>query len=391
MIMSQSINTTFAKKRTIFKQSLLATALAVGVALTGTQAVQAASPNKAPPSIKAGAPQVYVVKKGDTLWDISGKFLKSPWRWKEIWASNRHVKNPHWIYPGDRLLMCSLNGRPLIGKDEGDGCDGIIRRHTGGAKAPQVRVEPLESAIAAIPLGYIEQWLQRSIIVSPDSLTDVPYVLAPADKRVLAGRGQIIYARGNGLQTGETYAVYRKVAPYTEVVPSEKKFKKPTVRVLAEELEQIATGVVTAIDASGTATIELTESFTAEVRGSDLILPVYDVNYPSMFYPTVKNQVVDGAKVVRVHGSISSGAKYSVITIDRGTRQGADIGQVFAINEAGELVKDPKTNQLVRLPERSIGHVMIFKTFDNMSYGLILEASNPVYVGSSIVPSELSD
>lgn len=389
--MSQSINTTSAKKRTVFKQSLLAAALAVGVAFTGTQVVHAASPNKAPPSLKAGAPQVYVVKKGDTLWDISGKFLKSPWRWKEIWASNRHVKNPHWIYPGDRLLMCTLNGRPLIGKDEGDGCAGIIRRHTGGAKAPQVRVEPIEASIAAIPYSYIEHWLQRSIIVSPESLVDVPYVLAPADKRVLAGRGQTIYARGNGLEKGETYAVYRKVSPYTEVVPSAKKHKKPTMKVLAEELEQVAIGTVMDIDSSGTATIELRESFTAEVRGSDVILPVYDVNYPSMFYPTVKNQLQDGAKVTRVHGSISSGAKYSVVTINRGEKQGADIGQVFAINEAGELVKDPKTNQMVRLPDRGIGYVMIFKTFDNMSYGLVLEASNPVYVGSSIVPTEFAD
>jgi hypothetical protein len=72
------------------------------------------------------------VKKGDTLWDISGKFLSKPWRWPEIWASNKHVKNPHWIYPGDRLLLCSLNGK-LIGKDEGDGCDGIIRRYSGNS------------------------------------------------------------------------------------------------------------------------------------------------------------------------------------------------------------------------------------------------------------------
>lgn len=391
--MAQLFNGISSKKRSSFKQSVLAVALATGLALTGTQAVHA-SPNKAPPSIKAGAPQVYVVKKGDTLWGIAGKFLKSPWRWKEIWAGNRHVKNPHRIYPGDRLLMCSYKGKPLIGKDQGDGCAGIIKRHTGSARGPnnpQVRVEPLEASIATIPLAHIEHWLTRSIIMSPDSLTHVPYILAPADKRVLAGKGQIVYARGNGLEVGQEYGVYRQTTPYTEVIPAEKKYKKPVVKVLAEELEQVAAGVVTSIDASGTATIELTESYTAEVRSTDVVLPIYETHYPSMFFPTLKNQVTAGGKVIRVQGSISSGAKNSVVTINRGTKHGMDSGQVFAINEAGEVVQDPKTKQSVRLPDRGIGHVMIFKTFDNMSYGLILDATGPVYPGSSIVPSELID
>lgn len=113
------------------KKQLIAVAICAGLGMT-VNITHAASPNVSPPSVKAGAPHVYVVKKGDTLWDISGKFLSKPWRWPEIWASNKHVKNPHWIYPGDRLLLCSLNGKPLIGKDEGDGCDGIIRRYTGG-------------------------------------------------------------------------------------------------------------------------------------------------------------------------------------------------------------------------------------------------------------------
>jgi hypothetical protein len=114
-----------------FKKHVLAVALGLGLGLGSISMVHAASPNVAPLTLKTSAPHVYVVRKGDTLWDIAGKFLKKPWRWPEIWAHNRHVKNPHWIYPGDRLLLCSFHGKPLVGKDEGDGCEGIIRRHTG--------------------------------------------------------------------------------------------------------------------------------------------------------------------------------------------------------------------------------------------------------------------
>ena len=110
-----------------FKKQLLAVALCLSAGIAYIDVAQA-SPNTNPPAMKASAPHVYVVKRGDTLWNISGKFLSKPWRWPEIWASNKHVKNPHWIYPGDRLLLCTLDGRPLIGKDEGDGCEGIIRR-----------------------------------------------------------------------------------------------------------------------------------------------------------------------------------------------------------------------------------------------------------------------
>ena len=141
-----------------FKKHVLAIALCVSAGVAYMDVALAASPNQNPPALKASAPYVYVVKRGDTLWDIAGKFLNSPWRWKEIWASNRHVKNPHWIYPGDKLLLCTLDGRPLIGKDEGDGCEGIIRRHQGGASLqPQIRIESLANTIPVVPLTYIQQ------------------------------------------------------------------------------------------------------------------------------------------------------------------------------------------------------------------------------------------
>lgn len=369
-------------KRSAFKRGLLAAALSVGVMFTGTQAVHAASPNKAPPSIKAGAPQVYVVKKGDTLWDIAGKFLKSPWRWKEIWASNRHVKNPHWIYPGDRLLMCTLNGKPLIGKDEGDGCEGIIRRHTGGKTTP--RYESTGDGVPVIPLSFINKWLQHFVIISPDSLKDVPYIIAANDGRVLAGKGQIVYARGNGLHVGQRYAIYRPEKPYTLTIPAEGKFQKDKTLNLGVELQQMATAVVTAIDASGTATLEIVESFGGEVRFEYYVLPESPSTLPSAFFPVLKNDVIDGGRVARVHGGISSTGQHGVVTIDRGFNHKTTAGQVFEVRQKGNTVLDPKTKQPIELPAQRIGHVMIFKSFENFSYAYVLDSNLPITVGSSI-------
>lgn len=362
-----------------FKKQALALALCISASVAYID-IAVASPNQAPPSLKASAPHVYVVKRGDTLWDISGKFLSTPWRWKEIWASNRHVKNPHWIYPDDKLLLCTLDGRPLIGKDEGDGCEGIIRRHQGGnSLQPQVRVESLANSIPVVPLAHIQQWLEHSIVVSPESLTNIPYILGAADNRVITGAGQTVYARGNGLVTGQNYGVFRKAEPYTFVNAEGKKYNAGI------ELIEVASAVATANE-NGISTLELTKSFGSEVRNGDLILPQYDRNMPSLFYPTAVNEVTTGGQVVRVQGSIGTAAQHGVVTIDRGSLHGAKPGQVFNVYQQGETVRDPQTKEMVKLPNQLIGTVMIFKSFDQLSYAYVLDSTLPIKIGAVIQP-----
>lgn len=368
------------------KKHVLAVALGVGLGLGSISIVNAASPNTPPPSLKANAPHVYVVRKGDTLWDIAGKFLKKPWRWPEIWASNRHVKNPHWIYPGDRLLLCSFNGKPLIGRDEGDGCEGIIRRHTGSINLkPQVRVESLNDAIPVIRLSDIEVWLYRANIVTPESITDTPYIVGAADDRLLGGSGQKLYARGNGLAVGQTYGVYRKAEPYLFKDAQGKQYNAGI------ELIQVASAVSTAESDNGDiTTLEVTKSYNQEIRRGDLVLPEYQNDLPSVFYPTTKNEVAENGQVIRVLGSIGEAAKRSVVTIDRGLLDGAKPGQVFSIYQKGEIVKDVKTGKPVTLPQEEIGMLMVFKTFDHLSYAYVLESRVPIKVGASIQAPSMS-
>ncbi len=368
------------------KKHIIAAAICAGLGMS-VNLSHAASPNKAPPTVKAGAPHVYVVRKGDTLWDISGKFLSKPWRWREIWASNKHVKNPHWIYPGDRLLLCTLNGKPLIGKDEGDGCAEIIRRHTGNSATnlrPQVRVEALNNSVPVIPLAHIQQWLERTSIVPAEALANTPYILGTADSRVLAGKGQSVYVRGAGLENGQRYGVFREGEPY--IVLDEKGNKQN----LGIELTQVASGVAIRSENDIT-TVELTDSYVGEVRRGDRVMLEQDAMLPTLFYPTDANQVRDGGKIIRVMGSIGTAARNGVVTVDRGTTDGVEIGQVFSAFQAGEVVKDPKTKEIVKLPGQYVGSVMIFKSFDRLSYAYVLESDLPIKIGSDIKSPRLED
>lgn len=369
-----------------FKNQMLALAVCVGVGMGTIHSAEAApARNVNPPALKASAPNVYVVKKGDTLWDISKRFLKNPVRWPEIWASNKHVKNPHWIFPGDRLLMCDYQGRPIIGKDEGDGCDGIISRYLGSTSLqPQIRVESLNNTIPVIPLEHIKQWLERYTLMAPDSVQGTPYILGTADQRVLAGKGQKVYVRGNGLVVGQRYAVYREAEPYVFTDANGKKY------TAALELQQVASGIAVRSEGEVT-TLELTDSYNAEVRRGDRVLAEYDPMLPTLFYPTNAESIVPGGQIVRVLGSIGTAARHSVVTLDRGTAHGVQTGHVFSVNQKGEVVTDPKTKERVQLPGERIGEVMVFKAFDQLSYAYVLDSELPIKVGAGIQPPLLED
>lgn len=355
------------------KTVALSIALGLGMMLPGI--ASAASPNVSPPNLRADAPNVYIVKKGDTLWDISGHFLKTPWRWPEIWASNKHVRNPHWIYPGDRLLLCLINGRSVVGRDEGDGCDGIARRMSDDSALPtvrlqpQVRVEALNAAVPLVPLSTIEHWLKRTRIVGTDSLASTPYVVGSRNGQVVTAAGQTVYVRGNGLEVGQSYAVYRPGKAYITD-------EKPKVN-LGTELSQVATGIVTAVNGD-VATLELQKSFEGEVRNRDLVMPEIDQRLPDMFQPSLPDEVKAGARIERVLDSISSTGKGGVIALNRGALDGAKAGQIFAIYQRGQQIKDPKLGDKVQLPSERAGLAMVFSAYDHISYAYVLESEVPV-------------
>lgn len=347
-------------------------ALVAGLALAGTVA-WAGNP---PPTIKADAPNRYVVKKGDTLWGISGKYLKAPQRWREIWAVNKQLKNPHLIYPGDILIMCLIKGKTLVGVDTGEGCAGIEHQMNVAPSEP-ITINSYENSVPAIPLSIIRPWLTHSVVVSPVDFENTPYVLASKEGNLITSVGNKIYAKGAPLIVGQRYGIYRKGEPYID---------QRTSHTIALEVEQVASAVVTGVT-NGISSLEIKNTYGSEVREGDRIFIEVDAPMPSVFYPAPAT-ITRGGLIARVMNSIHSASKNGVVAINLGANDGIQPGHVLDVYKKGKLVRDAHDHNVpVRLPSELVGQVMVFKAFNQISYAYVLSSEVPLTVGDQLVPS----
>lgn len=348
-------------------------AIVAGLVLAGSTAVFANNP---PPTIKADAPNRYVVQKGDTLWDISGKYLDAPHRWREIWATNKQIKNPNLIYPNDILILCIIRGQTLVGVDTGEGCAGVERQMQ--EPAPQtVTVTSSEQSIPSIPLSNIRHWLTQSVIVDPNDYENTPYILASKDGNLITSVGNKVYARGTPLIIGQRYGIYRKGEPYIDTTNNQ---------WLGLEATQVATAVVTDVSDNGISSLQILNSYGYEVREGDRVFIQVDAPVPPVFYPAPA-EVTRGGLIARVMGGIGSAAKNSVVAINLGAVHGARPGHILDVYKKGALVRDVYDNSTpVRLPSELSGQLMIFKTFNYISYAYVLSAEVPLSVGDRLLP-----
>lgn len=331
-----------------------------------------------PPTFKADAPNRYVVKKGDTLWHISGRYLESPARWREIWATNPQIKNPHLIYPGDILILCVIRGETMVGIDTGEGCAGVEKHVTGQVtQTPSVVVTDVANSIPAIPLSTIRHWLDKTVIVDPTNYEATPYVLASKNRNLLTAEGDKIYVKGVPLIVGQRYGVYREGQPYVDPL---------TNQVMGLEVTQVALGIVTDVTSNGISSLQLLKNYDKEVREGDRVFVEL-----GNFVPPVFNlrpaQVSRGGRILRVMDSINYAGQGSVVSINLGALQGANPGDVLTVYRSGALVRDIRDDDAtVRLPSEPAGNVMIFKTFDNISYAYVLDSTVPLDVGDKLLP-----
>lgn len=360
-------------KLTVLK-SLMTACLIGGVMMSSAHA------NNPAPTIKADAPNRYTVKKGDTLWDISGRYLNAPYRWREIWATNQQVKNPHLIYPGDILIMCIIKGQTLVGVDTGEGCAGIERQmQEVPAGDTPIQLNSSQDSVPTIPLSNIRHWLDRAVIVGPDDFETTPYVLASKKGNLITATGDKIYVKGALLTPGQIYGVYRKSEPYVDT---------RTGTVVGLEAIQVARGIVTDVSGNGVSSIQITQSFDTEIREGDRVFSEIHTQLPLVFYPAPA-QVNRGGSIVRVMDSIGSAAKGSVVAINIGATQGARVGHVFDVYRKGALVRDVYDNDTpVRLPSEKAAQVMVFKAFDHISYAYVLSSELPLNEGDQLVPPD---
>lgn len=352
-------------------------AIVAGLVLAGSTATFAGNPL---PTIKADAPNRYIVKKGDTLWGISGRYLNNPVRWREIWATNKQLKNPHLIYPGDILIMCIIKGQTLVGVDTGEGCAGIEKRMQEPAQGEPIELNSVENSVPTIPLSVIRHWLDHSVIVNPEHFETTPYVLASKKSNIITAVGDKIYVKGTLLTPGQTYGVYRKSEPYVD---------SRTGAVVGLEVIQVARGIVTDVSGNGVSSLQITDSFDGEIREGDRVFSEIPTNLPVVFYPAPA-EVTRGGSIARVMGgSISSVTKGGVVAINIGAAQGARAGHVLDVYRRGALVRDIYDNNTpVRLPSEKAGQVMVFKVFDQISYAYVLSSELPLSKGDQLVPPE---
>lgn len=315
----------------------------------------------AQPELRSDHPERYTVVKGDTLWDISARFLNNPWYWPEIWHVNPQVQNPHLIYPGDRLALVYIDGKPRVTKVSSSD---VIKL------SPQIRSEAIDTPIPAIPLDAISSFLSETRIVSPEELNGAPYVLEGEDGRIITGAGDRVYARGE--KPADRVGIFRR----------SKEFRDPdSGEFLGLEARSIAKGEVSA-ENGDVLTLSLTSS-NEEVRIGDRLLVSEDRRLTTNFVPSSPEEEIEGV-MISVEGGVNQIGQYDVVAINRGEREGLKPGNVMAVLKSGNRVRDPVTNETIELPSERAGLLMVFQTYEKMSYGLILRASRVLSVGDKV-------
>lgn len=324
--------------------------------------------------LKKGHPDEYTVKKGDTLWDISATFLNSPWLWPEIWHVNPQIENPHLIFPGDLIKLIYLDGQPRLTVERTlkmlPGASGGIN---GAAKlSPSIRVQKTEDAITAIPLDKVDAFLSRSRVVEPGVLEAAPYMLAGQQQHVIVGSGDKAYARGTFDSEISNYGIYRKGQV----------FKDPVTKELLGVYAQ-GIGTVAIEDLEGeVAKVDVVRTYE-EVRPGDQLLPSEDRSVDSLFYPSAPDDDIN-AQIIAVEGGVTQVGTLNVVVINRGEREGLQIGNVLAIYKTGEVVRDRVKGGKIALPDERAGLLMIFRTFEKLSFGLVLEADQALAVNDKV-------
>ncbi|SEL54224.1 LysM peptidoglycan-binding domain-containing protein [Halomonas daqiaonensis] len=321
--------------------------------------------------LKGDAPDRYTVVRGDTLWDISGRFLQHPWQWPEVWQVNPQIENPHLIYPGDVVYLYDCDGRPCLGLERGQG---IVRL------SPKVRTTSHREAIEPIPLDVVRHFLsEHRVVDDPEALDELAYVVAGDDGRLVSGGGDLFYARGRVEGSGR-FGIYRVGEHYIDSASGES---------LGLELESVGQARHLRQE-DDIAVMEVTSS-NQEVRNNDIVLPLEDRQLVTEFLPRAPDHEVEG-RILAVPGGVRFIGRLQVVAIDRGRRDGLETGHVLTVEQRGELVEDPRTGEMLRLPGEDAGLVMIFRPYEKMSYGLVMQASSTLSVGDRIhSPQRLLD
>ncbi|WP_158100662.1 LysM peptidoglycan-binding domain-containing protein [Neiella marina] len=330
-------------------------------------------------------PEVYVVKKGDTLWDISELFLATPWLWPQLWQANPQVDNPHLIYPGDHLYLNFINGKPVLTKKK------RIKL------SPSIRATSNAQAIPTLPLTELKAYLKREQIVSRDELNGLPMVLGTNEGNKRGYAQQLWYAKGN--YDGErNYGIYRVVGPLQ---------RPKTHEHLGIRLMLVAVAKAKVADKEGMIALDI-ESSIQEINQGDRILPLYPAEqFSAVFQPSFPEQAITG-QIIATHSDGRYFIAHEIVVIDRGAADGVKPGHLMKVIQTGKPIVDDDNQPVyledtsrydqiegaiinvgkTQLPDEVRGHLMVFRTFENVSYAMIMTAERQLSLFDTVTSAQ---
>lgn len=319
--------------------------------------------------IRDNAPSTYVVRHGDTLWDIANKFLRDPWRWKEIWHANPEIENPNLIYPGDHIVLSYVDGKPRLCVQKRAGWQRVSKGGVIKLK-PHARVLPADRAIPTIPLNVIGPFFNESRVVSAMQAKKCPRIVALDEDHLVVGTGDRIFVHGLPLRSYEqVYAVFRPEKTYRD--PSSKAPLGVEGLILGKAQIEIP---------GKTSRFTILESF-AEIKVGDQIISTRKEEFDPYFVPKYPIGRAKG-QIISVFGGVNQIGQYQVLAITGGRNQKREVGDVLSIVQThkdlplrlNERAKDYK------FPPSIVGTCVVFRVFDKVSYVLVMKATRPIYL-----------
>jgi hypothetical protein len=328
-------------------------------------------------ALAPNAPDSYTVKRGDTLWGISSIFLTSPWRWPELWGMNKEqIGNPHLIYPDQTLRLVRSGDRARL-----ELAEGIYAGDSGVTKlSPTMRdLGRDREAIPSIPNRIIEPFLVRPAVITPEQLSTYPRIVATQEGRVHVGIGDTAYARGIGDPRIERYNIFRPARPLFD--PADVDRRTPIA------FEAFHLGLARVIKGGDITTLRIDES-VQEIGVGDRLIPVTRVPVIS-WVPRRPDGPMDG-QIVSIYSGLAETGTQSVVTLNRGARHGMQLGYVLELLDTGATIVDRTVSpsEQVKLPDERFGHMFVFRTFDDISYALVLRVTRPVRIGDRFIDPE---
>ncbi|WP_432381697.1 LysM peptidoglycan-binding domain-containing protein [Duganella sp. P38] len=349
----------------------------VGTCLAWAALFAASGAGAAPPecAFRPDAPDQHVVVRGDTLWEIAGAFLYRPWCWPTVWDLNRdEIANPHWIYPGQIIWFDRGAGRLRLGQRLQDGLNDPATQRL----QPRVRSGLVDqNAVPSIAPGAIEPFLTQPLVIENDEFKAAPRIVATREGRVFLGKGDQAYVRGE-LGGHTAFQVFRPGAQLKDPV---------TRQVIGHEAFYLGTLRLQASAAAGSDVHTFTvDTAVQEIGVGDQLRAVPPAPLRN-YAPHAPAQPVE-ARVVAIYGGVTHAGQSQIVSLNRGKLDGLDIGAVLQLYHAGRTVRDSTAEQgwfgraqQVRLPDEEVGSLFIFRTFKQISYGLIMQVTAPVAVG----------